>query len=148
MKFLKKCLFTYFWLCWDFVAVCGLPLVGTSRGYSWLQYLGCSLWWLLLLGSRALGYSCFSSWSSGLAALWHMESSQPGDRTDGSCTGRWILYHCTTWGSRTTREAPQWNWIELPEGQVRKKKKREAIIGRSQIYHARVTHPWMTKILI
>ena len=25
------------------------------------------------------------------------ESSQPGDRTDISCTGKWILYQCATW---------------------------------------------------
>ena len=29
-------LFTYFWLCWVFVAACGLSLVAASGGYSWL----------------------------------------------------------------------------------------------------------------
>ena len=38
-----------FWLCWVFVAACGLSLVAASRGYSSLQRAGFSLWWLLLL---------------------------------------------------------------------------------------------------
>ena len=42
-------LFTYFWLCWVFVAVHGLSLVAVSGGYSSLRCVGFSLWWLLLL---------------------------------------------------------------------------------------------------
>ena len=34
-------LFIYFWLCWVFVAVCGLSVVGASRGYSLVMV--CSL---------------------------------------------------------------------------------------------------------
>ena len=45
----------YFWLRWVFIAACGLSLVVASRGYSSLQCAGFSLWWLLLLGARALG---------------------------------------------------------------------------------------------
>ena len=47
--FLKK--ITYFWLSSVFTAVCGLSLVAVSRGYSSLQCMGFSLWWLLLLWS-------------------------------------------------------------------------------------------------
>ena len=51
-------LFTYLWLCWVFVAACGLSLVSVSGGYSLLRCVGFSLWWLLLLrstGSRHAG---------------------------------------------------------------------------------------------
>ena len=53
-------LFTYLWLHWVFIAACGLSLVVASRGYSSLQCVGFSLWWLLLLrgtGSRCAGFS-------------------------------------------------------------------------------------------
>ena len=52
-------LFIY-WLCWVFVAACGLSLVAASGGYSLLQCVGFSLRWLLLLrstGSRRAGFS-------------------------------------------------------------------------------------------
>ena len=45
----------YFWLRWVFIAARGLSLVAESRGYSLLWCAGFSLWWLLLLGARALG---------------------------------------------------------------------------------------------
>ena len=44
-------LFFFFWLCWVFVAVCGLSLVAGSGGYSSFQCAGFSLRWLLLLRS-------------------------------------------------------------------------------------------------
>ena len=59
-----KNLFVYlfiFWLCWVFIAVCGLSLVAV--------HLGFSLRWLLLL------------WCTGLATLRHAESSQTRDWT-------------------------------------------------------------------
>ena len=69
--FLFLFLFIYFWLCWVFVAVCGLSLVAVSGGYSSLRCAGFSLWWLLLLrstGSRhagsvvvAHGLSCYAA---------------------------------------------------------------------------------------
>ena len=49
-----------FWLCWVFVAACGLSLVAVSGGYSSLWCTGFSLQWLLLLqstGSRRMGFS-------------------------------------------------------------------------------------------
>ena len=45
----------YFWLRWVFVAGRGLSLVVASGGYSSLRCTDCSLQWLLLLRSRALG---------------------------------------------------------------------------------------------
>ena len=56
--------FIYFWLCWVFIAVCGLSLVVASRGYSLLRCAGFSLRWLLLLrsmGSRCTGFSSCGS---------------------------------------------------------------------------------------
>ena len=50
--------FFNFWLCWVFVAPHGLSLVVESWGYSLLQCMSFSLWWLLLLwsmGSRHTG---------------------------------------------------------------------------------------------
>ena len=44
----------------------GLYLVALSRGYSSLQSVGLSLWWLLLLqsiDSRCMDFSSFSSWA-------------------------------------------------------------------------------------
>ena len=49
-----------FWLRRVFIAARGLSLVAASRGYSSLQCVGFSLWWLLLLqgmGSRHVGFS-------------------------------------------------------------------------------------------
>ena len=59
-------LLTYFWLCWVFVAVCGLPLAAASGGYSSLRCVGSSLQWLLLLwsvGSRHVGFSSCGTWA-------------------------------------------------------------------------------------
>ena len=59
-------LFIYFWLCWVFIAVRGLPLVAASGGYSLLQCAGFSLWWLLSLwsmGSRRAGFSSCGMWA-------------------------------------------------------------------------------------
>ena len=56
--FLKINLFIYFWLCWVFVSVQGLPLVAASGGHSSSWCAGLSLSRLLLLrgtGSRRAG---------------------------------------------------------------------------------------------
>ena len=70
-------LFTYFWLCWVFVAACGLSPVGASQGYSSLRCLGFSLWWLLGHGAQALGKQAsiaaalrLGSCSSGALECW------------------------------------------------------------------------------
>ena len=55
---LKKYLFIYLWLCWVFIAACGLSLAAVSGGYSSLQRAGFSLRWRHLLrgtGSRHVG---------------------------------------------------------------------------------------------
>ena len=60
-------LLTYFWLCWVFVAACGLSLVVASGGYSSLRCVGSSLRWLLLLrstGSRRAGVSSCGTWEN------------------------------------------------------------------------------------
>ena len=49
--FLNIYLFIYFWLCWVFVAACGLSLVAARGVYSSLRCVGFSLLWLLLLRS-------------------------------------------------------------------------------------------------
>ena len=61
-------IFIYFWLCWVFIALCGLSLVGASRGYSLLWCVGCPLWWLLWQWSPA------STCSMGAHQLWHAGS--------------------------------------------------------------------------
>ena len=51
-------LINLFWLCWVFISVRGLPLVGASGGHSSLRCAGLSLSWPLLLqstGSRHAG---------------------------------------------------------------------------------------------
>ena len=106
----------YFWLHWVFVAVRWLSLVAVSRGYSSLRCAGFSLLWLLLLrstGSRRAGFSSCGTWAqqlwlvgsraqaqqlwcTGLAAPWHVGSSQTRARTRIPCLGRQILNHCAT----------------------------------------------------
>ena len=61
-------LFIHFWLRWVFVAArgCRLSLVAASGGYSWLQCMGFSLRWFLLLrsmGSRHVGFSSYRAWA-------------------------------------------------------------------------------------
>ena len=104
-------IFIYFWLCWVFIAACGLSLVAASKGYSSLQCVGFSLRWLLLLqstGSRNVGFSscgmwapqlwCADSraqaqqlWHTGLVAPGRVGSSRTRDRTCVPCSGRQIL---------------------------------------------------------
>ena len=61
-----------FWLCWVFVAACGLSLVAAGRAFSPLQHTGFSLWWPLLLwstGSRSVGFSSCSLLALGPVAF-------------------------------------------------------------------------------
>ena len=60
--FRRRCHFIciYFWLCWVFIAACGLSLVAVSWGYTLLRCVGFSLRWLLLwqrTGFRCVGFS-------------------------------------------------------------------------------------------
>ena len=108
------CLFLiYFWLCWVFVAVCGLSLVVARGGFSCCgaQALGMRSSVVEALGlsscnSRALervGFSSYGSWalecrlsSCGWVAPWHVGSFWTRARTRVPCIGRWILNHCAT----------------------------------------------------
>ena len=86
----KKFIYFISWLCWIFVALCGLSLVAVSWNYSALCCSGFSLWWLLLLrrtGSRAWVQEMRRI---GLVAPWHVESSRTRDRTHVPCTGRFL----------------------------------------------------------
>ena len=61
--FLHFYLFIYFWLRWVFVAAHGLSPVVVNGGFSLLQRLDFSLWWLLLLQSMdSTGLSSCGSW--------------------------------------------------------------------------------------
>ena len=64
--------------------MCGLSLVAARRGCSSLWCSSFSLLWLLLLRSTG-------SMAQGLAALWHVGSSQSRDRTHVPCVGRLML---------------------------------------------------------
>ena len=112
--FYKFILFIYFWLHWVFFATRGISLVVVSGGYSSLQFVGFSLWWLLLLrstGSRSVGFSSCGAraqqlwltgsrvqaqqlWRTGLVAPQHVGSSRTRARTHVPCLGRQILNHC------------------------------------------------------
>ena len=59
--------FIYFWV---FVAAHRLSLVVVSRGHSWLQCVGLSLLWLLLLHSTDSRDVGFSSCSTRAQELW------------------------------------------------------------------------------
>ena len=75
-----------------------LSLVAASRGYSLVAV--CRLLWFRSTGSRVRAQWL---WLTGLAALWHVESSRIRDRTHGPCIGRRILNH---WTIREVRAPP------------------------------------------
>ena len=88
--------FIYFWLCWVFVSVLGLPLVAASGGHSSSRCAGLSLSWTLLLrstGSRRAGSVVVAHGPSCSAAceIFPDQGSNPCP-----CIGRQILNHCTT----------------------------------------------------
>jgi len=83
-----------FWLCWVF------SLATASQGYSWFQYVGFSLPWLLLFrstGSRARRLQRL--WLPGFVALWQVGSSWTRDGSLVQWTGRIILNHWTIKGA-------------------------------------------------
>ena len=81
----------YFCLLWVFVAARGLSLVAASRGYSWLQCAGFSLWWLLLWRSTDSRAQAQWLWCAGLVAPRHVGSSRTRARTCVPCIGRQIF---------------------------------------------------------
>ena len=77
----------YFWLCWVFVAVCGLSLVVASGHYSSLQRAGFSLQWHLPRAPEHVGFS--SCAQKGLGALRHLGlAGPPGAREHQGPTQR------------------------------------------------------------
>ena len=66
----------HFWLCWVFVATCGLSLVVASRGHSLLE-------------------------CPGLVAPWHVGFSQTRDQTHVPCIDRQTSNHWTTREAQT-----------------------------------------------
>ena len=85
-----------FWLCWVFVAKCGLSLVVMSGAT-----LHCCVQTSHSGGpsccrAQALGSWAQWLWRTGFVAPWHVGSSQTRDRTHVPCLGRWILNHWTT----------------------------------------------------
>ena len=111
LLFLNFYLFIIIWLYWVFIALSRLSLVSVSRAQTLLQCLSFSIQWLFfqrITGSRALRLQQLRRRGSraqaqqsrcmGLAALWHVGSSQIRDQTHIPCIGRWVL------DPRTTRE--------------------------------------------
>ena len=106
MQYLMNCLlFIYLF---SYIRSSLLSLVVVSRGYSLLQCVGFSLWWLLLLpsvGSRRTGFSScgtrvlerrLHSVAHGLScsATCGIFPDQGSNRVP--CIGKRILNHCTT----------------------------------------------------
>ena len=94
--YLKKIIYySYYWLCWGFVAVHGLSVVVASGGFSLLQCVSllwcfscCRVTGLSGLGSVVVAHRL--SCSTACEIFWTR------DRTHFPCVGRWILYHWTT----------------------------------------------------
>ena len=85
---------TYLWLCWVFVATCGLSPVVVKRGYSWVAVVLTAMTSPVVeLGSRVTGFRSCGSWAleGGLRATVHQLSYHV------LCVGRWVLHH---WANR------------------------------------------------
>ena len=82
------------WLCWIFVAVCGLSLVSESGGYSLVMICR-----LLMVASLAVEHSLQNVWVqqlqlSGLVASQHVASQFLNQGLNPlPCIDRWILNH-------------------------------------------------------
>ena len=101
-------LFICFWLCWVFTAVQAFPLVAGAALWLWHTGSPCGGFSLLSTGSRAAGFRSLGRWAQqsglpgsreqaqqlwpkGLAAPWHVGSSQIRNQTHVSSICRWIL---------------------------------------------------------
>ena len=71
-----------FWLCWVFIAVCGLSLVMVSGRPSLVAAHVCHCSGFSCCGAWALGRVALSNWCKGLAAPWPVECSCT---RDGNC---------------------------------------------------------------
>ena len=81
----------YFWLHWAFVAMRGLSLVATSRGYALLRVRR----FLAVVTSLVSEHRVWSV-AHGLDALRHVETSRTRAQTRVPGIGRWILNYWTT----------------------------------------------------
>ena len=72
-----------------------------------------------------VSYSFVTLWTVACQALLSMEFSRqeywvasfwPRDRAGVSCTGRWILYHCTTWGAPAVANKRATLWFSIHHG--------------------------------
>ena len=100
--FFFKFLFIYLWLCWVFISVRGLSLVGGKWGPLFIMVRGPLTIAASLVVEHRLQMRRLSNCGSRtqlLRGMW--ESSQTRARTRVPCIGRQILNHCAT------REAQQ-----------------------------------------
>ena len=67
--FLKCYLFIHLWLCWVFIAACGLSLVSASRGYSLVAIHGLLIEVASLVEEQCWGFNSCGVWSCGSQAL-------------------------------------------------------------------------------
>ena len=84
-------LFIYFWLCWVFIALCGLSLAAVSGG------LLLPAVHELLMAAPSLAAEC-CAWAHGLSSSLDLGSSRTRQWTYVLRIGRRSLIHCTTSG--------------------------------------------------
>ena len=89
-------LLIYFWVCWVFVSVRGLPLVVASGGHSSSRARASHYHGLSRCGAQAPDMQAQPLWPTGPAAPRHMGSSQARARTHVPCIGRQTLNPCAT----------------------------------------------------
>ena len=88
--------FIHFWLHWVFIASHGLSLITVSPGCSLVGELRLPMTVAFLVAEHRLQSTGSAVVGLGLAASWHVSSSQTRERTCVPCLGRGILNHWTT----------------------------------------------------
>ena len=86
----------YIFSCAGSSLLCRPSLVAESRGYSSLQCMGFSLWWLLLWSTGSRVHRLQQLQPINLVVPWHVVSSWSRDQTGVPCIARQILNHWTT----------------------------------------------------
>ena len=107
LSFLFKIVFIYFWLCWVFIAACGISLAVASGGCSPML---CS------------GFSCFRAWAQ---EWWPAGSVAPRrvEPVSVFCLGRWTLNRWPAWEvplSLSSRAQPILPGSPVPHGEASK----------------------------